>query len=410
MNLLGWNMIAVKEYFLKLISFRGRGSRSEYFLFNVLLPTVLILTLALFLAINFPSNLVPDYVFFIISPLAILLIWLSLSVTVRRLHDINLSGWWILLSPFLSVLLVLFLCLKRGSEGTNRFDNQILDTLNANEPNIAPVTPKIKNETYDISGRTNNNKEASSDQLLDSQGGGQAAKVSAFNLQRYSLEQRGVSYWTRTLNAGKSKKESPVIITIIVITVLFCLYILGNIFIKDASHKQVSPHQSIAYSPLTVDALKNLTYPTMYETVTLQDGGYEMDSLVDIKNDIHDRLSVTFADHAFGDLDGDGNEDAVVVLVANGGGSGHSYYLVPVFNERGIPKAFNSGVELGDRIELHDISIRNGIVTVKLTTQGPYDPFCCPTKSQSLDFYADSKELHPHLSIFERMMSDMKSN
>jgi uncharacterized membrane protein YhaH (DUF805 family) len=398
-------MIAVKEYFLKLISFSGRGSRSEYFLFNVLLPTVLILTLALFLARNFPSNLVPDYVFFIISPLAILFIWLSLSVTVRRLHDINLSGWWILLNPLLSLLLVLFLCLKRGSEGVNRFDNQILDMNHVNESNIAPLTPEIKNETYDISGRTNNSKEASSDQLLDSQGGGQAAKVSAFNLQRYSLEQRGVSYWTRTLNAGKSKKESPVIITIIVITLLLGLYILGSLFIKDASHKQVLPHQSIAYSPLIVNALKNLTYPTIYETVTLKDGGYNRDSLVDIKNDIHDRLSVTFADHAFGDLDGDGNEDAAVVLVANGGGSGHYFYLIPVFNVGGEPKVFNSGVELGDRISLEHIGIREGRVTVQIITQGPDDPLCCPTKSQSLDFYVDSKKLHPHLGIFERMKS-----
>ena len=403
-------MIAVKEYFLKLISFSGRGSRSEYFLFNVLLPTVLILTLALFLARNFPSNLVPDYVFFIIFPLAILFIWLSLSVTVRRLHDINLSGWWILLNPLLSLLLVLFLCLKRGSEGVNRFDNQILDMNHVNESNIAPLTPEIKNETYDISGRTNNSKELHLDQLMDSIGDKQAAKVSALNLQRYPLEQRGVSYWTQILNARESKKESPITIIITTIPILFFLYILGSLFIKDASHKQVSPHQSIAYSPLIVNALKNLTYPTIYETVTLKDGGYSRDSLVDIKNDIHDRLSVAFADHAFGDLDGDGNEDAVVVLVANGGGSGHFFYLIPVFNVRGTPKVSNLGVELGDRIKLHDISIRNGIVTVKLTTQGPYDPLCCPTKSQSLDFYADSETLHPHLSIFERMMSDILPN
>lgn len=104
---------------------------------------------------------------------------------------------------------MLFLCLKRGSEGVNKFDNQILDMNHVNESNIAPLTPEIKNETYDISGRTNNSKEAYSDQLLDSQGDKQAAKVSALNLQRYPLEQRGVSYWTQILNARESKKENP---------------------------------------------------------------------------------------------------------------------------------------------------------------------------------------------------------
>lgn len=47
----------------------------------------------------------------------------SLAVQVRRLHDVDRSGWWMLgwFIPFLGwVVLLVFLCLD-GTSGTNRF-------------------------------------------------------------------------------------------------------------------------------------------------------------------------------------------------------------------------------------------------------------------------------------------------
>ncbi len=210
-----------------------------------------------------------------------------------------------------------------------------------------------------------------------------------------------------------NKKENPLTIIIIVATVLSSLYIilsapplalLDGVFIQ--AHREQFDHQSMVYRPLSVNALNNLTYSTVFDTVTLRNGKYERNVLIDIEEGSYDRLSVMIVDHAFGDLDGDGDDDAVVVLGIYSGGSGYFYYLVPVFNERGTPKTFNSGAELGDRIELHDISIRNGIVAVKLTTQGLFDPLCCPTSSRSLKYYANSKKLYPCLSIFELLMSN----
>jgi len=42
---------------------------------------------------------------------------------IRRLHDLDLSGWWCLLGlvPLVNVLLGLFLLLKGGTDGVNRF-------------------------------------------------------------------------------------------------------------------------------------------------------------------------------------------------------------------------------------------------------------------------------------------------
>ena len=47
----------------------------------------------------------------------------SIAVCIRRLHDTNRSGWWILISlvPFVgSIILLIFLCIE-GDAGDNRF-------------------------------------------------------------------------------------------------------------------------------------------------------------------------------------------------------------------------------------------------------------------------------------------------
>ena len=53
----------------------------------------------------------------------------SLAVTVRRLHDTNRSGWWVLITliPYIGgIILLILLCLK-GTEGDNRFGEDPLE-------------------------------------------------------------------------------------------------------------------------------------------------------------------------------------------------------------------------------------------------------------------------------------------
>jgi uncharacterized membrane protein YhaH (DUF805 family) len=47
----------------------------------------------------------------------------SLGVTVRRLHDTDRAGWWILLGliPIIGGLILLWWYIQRGTEGDNRF-------------------------------------------------------------------------------------------------------------------------------------------------------------------------------------------------------------------------------------------------------------------------------------------------
>ena len=57
-----------------------------------------------------------------------LLVWLatlipSLAVAVRRLHDINKSGWYILIGfiPFVGGIILLIWAVKEGDKGANQF-------------------------------------------------------------------------------------------------------------------------------------------------------------------------------------------------------------------------------------------------------------------------------------------------
>jgi hypothetical protein len=55
--------------------------------------------------------------------IGILLIAFNFTLTLRRLHDINMSGFWMLLTfvPFVSNFFMLFLLLKSGDDGDNDY-------------------------------------------------------------------------------------------------------------------------------------------------------------------------------------------------------------------------------------------------------------------------------------------------
>ena len=65
-----------------------------------------------------------SYLFFIPSALPLY------GVAVRRLHDINKSGWWVLVGviPFVNIiggLLLLYWMCKKGDQKDNRFGKNI---------------------------------------------------------------------------------------------------------------------------------------------------------------------------------------------------------------------------------------------------------------------------------------------
>jgi hypothetical protein len=133
-----------------------------------------------------------------------------------------------------------------------------------------------------------------------------------------------------------------------------------------------------AETHLTIQQLKNAEYRSeLYgnKWVKLRGGTYEERTEPDGVLELMIRLSDKIA---FGDLNNDGLQDAAVVLMSSGGGSGSFRELVVVLNSNGGPRQAASQ-PLGDRTDVKAISIKSGVIYVDLIRHGPNDPLCCPT-------------------------------
>ena len=115
---------AVQSGFSNYAKFRGHAARSEFWWFQLFIVLGGIVAAVLDLLAN--SNVLGG------EPLATLFylatIIPGLAVSVRRLHDTDSSGWWLLLGliPLIGmIVLIVWWCLK-GSRGYNRFGSDLL--------------------------------------------------------------------------------------------------------------------------------------------------------------------------------------------------------------------------------------------------------------------------------------------
>jgi heat shock protein HslJ len=128
--------------------------------------------------------------------------------------------------------------------------------------------------------------------------------------------------------------------------------------------------------PLTVDALANATYSGIYdEPITLSEGRYEGEPFVggDPSRPMVEYLN---SSELYGDLNGDGVEDAAVFLVENSGGTGNFVYVAAQLNQNGQPVDAGA-VWIEDRIQIISAVIENGQIKLEITAEGPGDAACC---------------------------------
>jgi uncharacterized membrane protein YhaH (DUF805 family) len=118
---------AIKTVLGKYATFSGRATRPEYWWW--LLATIILFTV---LGLIDGGLIAPMMGFETFSPdagqpvsmvVSLALLLPNLAVAVRRLHDTDRSGWWLLLSliPLLGTLVLLYFFVQRGTEGSNRF-------------------------------------------------------------------------------------------------------------------------------------------------------------------------------------------------------------------------------------------------------------------------------------------------
>jgi hypothetical protein len=117
-----------------------------------------------------------------------------------------------------------------------------------------------------------------------------------------------------------------------------------------------------------------LGFSDQIRTVQLKDGQYQEGSLNDT-----DYLSVSVTDFiARGDLNGDGENEAVAIVAENYGGSGTFVFLV-VYQYLNEKAAFLTSIFLDDRPLINHLAVENGEIFIDVVVHDKEDPMCCPT-------------------------------
>lgn len=116
-------MDAFKDFWKRYWDFRGITSRRDYWmavLVNIIVCAVVytVIFYAGYFAFKI-SELLGKIIGVVLFIAPMVIIIPSLSMTVRRLHDINRSGWWLLLNltGIGQIIILIFLCL--GSDHNN---------------------------------------------------------------------------------------------------------------------------------------------------------------------------------------------------------------------------------------------------------------------------------------------------
>jgi heat shock protein HslJ len=132
-------------------------------------------------------------------------------------------------------------------------------------------------------------------------------------------------------------------------------------------------------NPITLQDVANLSYDGIYEEpVPLQDGRWEGEPFVP---EGAARPSVRLVDRLWrqGDVNGDGRDEAVVLLAESSGGSGSYLYIAAV--GRRDDGLVNLGTALvGDRVQVRALRIGADQVELDVVQAGPRDAACCPTQ------------------------------
>jgi uncharacterized membrane protein YhaH (DUF805 family) len=119
-----WYLKVLKQY----VDFNGRARRTEFWMFTLFnaIASIILAVIDNALGLSSFSSYGGGFSYSLgllggLYALAVLLP--SLGVAVRRLHDTNRSGWWVLISliPFIGGIVLLVFFVLEGTRGPNTY-------------------------------------------------------------------------------------------------------------------------------------------------------------------------------------------------------------------------------------------------------------------------------------------------
>jgi uncharacterized membrane protein YhaH (DUF805 family) len=115
---------AISSGFSNYVNFSGRACRSEFWFWRLFYLLVAI-------GLGIIEGVVRIH-----GPVGLLELGMflpSLAMSIRRLHDLDRSGWWyfLVLIPIVGWIVLLIWYCTRGTEGPNRFGPDPLGTISA---------------------------------------------------------------------------------------------------------------------------------------------------------------------------------------------------------------------------------------------------------------------------------------
>lgn len=106
----------------RFFTYRERLNRQPYLLRNIILWLINVIA-AFFLDQDMSLLVIVGGIISIVAGVS------NIMLTIRRLHDMNKSGWWFLLFfiPIVNVIFYLYVYLKKGTTGPNDYGPDPLD-------------------------------------------------------------------------------------------------------------------------------------------------------------------------------------------------------------------------------------------------------------------------------------------
>ena len=147
--------------------------------------------------------------------------------------------------------------------------------------------------------------------------------------------------------------------------------VVGGTWFYGGMKSNVAPEDgntALASDPL------NASYQVEGVTITLSNGRAEMPieegSATVIATEI-------FGEPIYGDIDGDGDDDAGVLIRQEPGGTGTFYYVAAAINESGTYSGTNA-LLLGDRVVPQNVQISGGGVVANYADRAADEPMSAP--------------------------------